>query len=132
MKAKSETAIMRDCMVMLLEESKSLSGHLRVVNFETVDQSRVLSFSKKAKGIHMELIEAFNPSEGRSRILQRFFVQWNNMLFGVFHVEQALLSFGMLTESQFDILRDALEEIISNLEKNPVMTRLRVAMDEKN
>jgi hypothetical protein len=74
-------------------------------------------FAKMVRGLHTRLNEGYDPDEGRSRIIEKFFNQWNNMVFGVFYAEELQRKNGKLTDRQFTILKSSIDEIHSYAER---------------
>jgi hypothetical protein len=128
---KSQTDLMQELVTALLVETKKLGMAAAGKSAETVNLKSILESTGKIREIHNSMAAAFNPSDGRSRILERFFVQWNNMLFGIFYVAGELSGKGFITRRQFEILSAAAEEIIKNMEKNPQAPRMAPQSGEK-
>ncbi|MDH5510743.1 MAG: hypothetical protein OEZ32_10370 [Nitrospinota bacterium] len=123
MTVKRETDLMQECMTALLWEAEKLKSLYTGKSVEELDQQSVLEFTGRMREIHVRLSVAFNPSEGRSRILERFFVQWNNMLFGVFYIASEYQAKGSISHRQLDILSAAVDEIVVTLGKNPMVAK---------
>ena len=114
---------MQDCMTSLLWEAKKLEEDYFVMPAKGSEQIALLKFAESAREIHSRLSDAFNLSDGRSKILERFFIQLNNMLYPVYYLAAQYNTNHFLTQRQKDILSGALGEIITTLEKNPMMAR---------
>ncbi|MDH5636857.1 MAG: hypothetical protein OEZ04_00030 [Nitrospinota bacterium] len=123
MTVKRDTDLMQECMTALLWEAEKLKTLYTGKSVEELDQKSVLEFTARMREIHSRLSLAFNPSEGRSKILERFFVQWNNMLFGVFYIASACQTTGSITSRQLEILSGAVDEIVLTLGKNPLVAK---------
>jgi len=129
--AKSETDLMQECMSAMLNETRKLDDVVSGKSAELIDKKVILEYSEKAQEIHAKIAKSFNPNEGRSKILERFFTQWNNMLFGLFYVAGELETKGFVTAKQFEIFTASLDEIVKTLEKNPILARRQASAREQ-
>ncbi|MBI5815376.1 MAG: hypothetical protein HZB29_07165 [Nitrospinae bacterium] len=84
---------------------------------EPAGVARIIIYATRVRDIHHRLLDGYNAAEGRSRIIERFFNQWNNMVFGVLYTADVLEKKKALTGRQFEIFRAALDEIIRYTKK---------------
>ena len=118
---KSQTDVVRLLTLALLEEARKLETAITGKTAETVDLKGLLESTEKIRDIHASMKTAFNPTEGRSKIFERLFLQWNNMLFGIFYVAGELTAKGFVTRRQFEVLTAAVDEIVKNMGKAPAV-----------
>ncbi|MDH5477158.1 MAG: hypothetical protein OEY50_02385 [Nitrospinota bacterium] len=123
MTVKSETDLMQECMTALLWEAGKIKTLFSSDDGEAIDRKILLEFAERMREIHIRLISSYNPTENRSKILERFFLKWNNMLFGIFYIADQYQSKGFISSRQIKILTAAVEEIVSTLEKNPLVAK---------
>ena len=116
---KSQTDVVRLLTLALLEEARKLETAITGKSAETVDLKGLLESTERIREIHGNLKAAFAPSEGRSKIIERLLLQWNNMLFGIFYVAGELTAKGFVTRRQFEILTAAVDEIVKTMGKAP-------------
>ncbi|MBF0170383.1 MAG: hypothetical protein HQK87_04735 [Nitrospinae bacterium] len=59
----------------------------------------------------LRLNEDYAPDEGRSRLIEKFFAHWNNLVFGVMYTEETQRKNGTLSARQRRILSITISEI---------------------
>lgn len=107
---KSPGAI-QDFLKELLDISREMERVFFAQTFENIDIRKLVEFSAAVRAVHTRLMKDHSQSDGRSRIIERFFNQWNNMVFGIFYVGDLAEKNKSLTERQFRILAITLQEI---------------------
>ncbi len=77
----------------------------------TCDPKRLSEYASKVRDLCARLNVDYAPDEGRSRLIEKFFAHWNNLVFGVMYAEESLRNNGNLTERQRKILSITMAEI---------------------
>ncbi|MBI4666194.1 MAG: hypothetical protein HY751_07290 [Nitrospinae bacterium] len=104
-------------MKELTAVTKDVQSAMGSSSYKDADMSRIQDYAKALLDIHKRLMVGYDTVDGRSRIIERFFNQWNNMVFGVFYVAELVEKNKAISEKQFTIFRAALDEIIRYTQK---------------
>ncbi|MGK7345944.1 MAG: hypothetical protein ACNS63_09075 [Candidatus Nitrospinota bacterium M3_3B_026] len=68
----------------------------------SADLDKILEYAGAVEDIHRRLQESYDFTNGGSRILEQFFNEWNNMVFGVFYTADLVEMNRTLTAGQYD------------------------------
>lgn len=69
----------------------------------SADLDKILEYAGAVEDIHRRLQESYDFTNGGSRILEQFFNEWNNMVFGVFYTADLVEMNRTLTAGQYEI-----------------------------
>jgi hypothetical protein len=106
------TKAIQEFLMELSAATRDLGKHGKVKPKSDADMKKVVGYATAVRGIHNRIMAGYDPAEGSSRIIERFFSQWNNMVFGVFYVADIAGKNKALTDRQFEIFRASVDEII--------------------
>lgn len=111
MKAKTEPMVLRGYVSELLEVTKVTARKVADKNHETVDCADIIQYAISANEIHETLLKSYDLAEGRPKAIDRFISQWNNLVFGIFYSSDIAIKKKTLSERQYDIFTNTIEEI---------------------
>ena len=112
MDGSSGTGAIQEFLMELSAATRDLGPHGKARPQSEADMKKIAEYAAAVRGIHNRIMAGYDPAEGSSRIIERFFSQWNNMIFGVFYVAEIAVKNKALTDRQFAIFRASVEEII--------------------
>jgi len=92
--------------------TRGLGSSGKTAPHNEVEIRKITDYATAVRGIHNRIMAGYDPAEGSSRIIERFFSQWNNMVFGVFYAAEIAEKNKTLTSRQFKIFQDSVEEIM--------------------
>ena len=95
----------------LATATRGLSLPGRAMSYNEAEMRKITDYATIVRGIHKRIMAGYDPAEGSSRIIERFFSQWNNMVFGVFYVAELVEKNKTLTSRHLKIFQDSVEEI---------------------
>lgn len=78
---------------------------------EKCDPKALADYAAQVRDLSNQLNDDYGPEEGRSRIIDKFFAQWNNLVFGVIYAEENQRKNGGVSERQRKILDVTMQEI---------------------
>lgn len=112
MTTTDRTNDLHDYVSELLDATRKIIKIVADKDHETVDTNAIIDYYKSVNAIHSALSKSYDPSEGRSKVIERLLNQWNNILLGVFYTAGVAEKNKRLTKKQFDIFVDTLAEAI--------------------
>lgn len=107
-----KTGAIQEFLMELSTATRELGYHGKTKPLNEADLKKIVDYAANVRDIHNRIMAGYDPAEGSSRIIERFFSQWNNMVFGVLYAAEIAEKNKALTDRQFDIFRAAVEEII--------------------
>ncbi len=102
----------------LLAATQKINATVTGDSHENFDYETALSYADVVRQIHKRINKDYDPSDGRSKIIERFINSWNNLVMGVFYVEGIIHENQKLNEKQYAIFQATLEEIIQYVRKH--------------
>ena len=112
MDSTSGTGAIQEFLMELSAATRGLGPSGKTMPHNEDEIRKITNFAATVRGIHNRIMAGYDPAEGSSRIIERFFSQWNNMVFGVFYAAEIAEKNKTLTSRQFKIFHDSVEEII--------------------
>lgn len=112
MDGSSGTGAIQEFLTELSAATRDLGSCGKAMPHGEDDMRKIVEYSAAVRGIHNRIMAGYDPAEGSSRIIERFFSQWNNMVFGVFYAADIAEKNKVLTTRQFEIFRASVEEIV--------------------
>lgn len=112
MDGSSGTGAIQGFLVELSAATRDLGSCGKTMPRGEEDIKKIVKYAAIVRGIHDRIIAGYDPAEGSSRIIERFFSQWNNMVFGVLYAANIAEKGKALTARQFEIFRASVEEIV--------------------
>jgi len=116
-RAKGGSGAFHDYLQELLAATHKINTETTSGSHENFDYEAVLRYADVVRRMHERINKDYDPSDGRSKIIERFIDSWNNLVMGVFYVEEIIHEDRKLSEKQYAIFRATLEEIIQYVRK---------------
>lgn len=117
MEITSSPGAIQDYLEELAAATRKMERSAANKSLDSVDLGRVLEYASVVRSIHRRLEEGYDPSQGRSRIIDQFFNSWNNLVFGVFYTANLVEINNSLTGKQYEIFLLTLKNIREYLDK---------------
>ena len=111
MAVKENSIAIQDYLEELSSATKKAERFFINKSAGSVDLNRILEFAGKIRQINDRLRKAHDPMDSGSRIIEQFFDQWNNIIFGVFYTADLVEMNKTLTAKQYDIFMATLKHI---------------------
>lgn len=112
MDSQGGTGAIQEFLMELSAATRNLGLSVKAIPQNEAEARKITEYAAAVRGIHNRIMAKYDPAEGSSRIIERFFSQWNNMVFGVFYAAEIVGKSKNLTVRQFKIFQDSVEEII--------------------
>lgn len=112
MDSSSGTGAIQEFIVELSAATLGLGSFCNTMPQSGTEMRTITDYAATVRAIHNRIMAGYDPAEGSSRIIERFFSQWNNMVFGVFYVAEIVDKNKPLTSRQFKIFQDSVAEIM--------------------
>lgn len=112
MDSSSGTGAIQEFLMELAAATRGLGSFCKTMPHNEAEMRKITDYAAAVRGIHNRIMAGYDPAEGSSRIIERFFSQWNNMVFGVFYVAEIVEKNKTLTSRQFKIFQGSVEEIM--------------------
>ncbi len=110
--------VIYDFLKQLADTTEEVFAKVGDSDLNSIDHTIVLSYIESVRKIHFRLMKSHSHEEGRSRLIEKFFNHWNNIVFGVYYIDDILKKNQTLTERQHTILLTTLMEIKSYTDKH--------------
>jgi hypothetical protein len=112
MDGTSGTGAIQEFLMELSMATRGLGSTGKTMPHNESEIRKITDYAAAVRGIHKRIMAGHDPAEGSSRIIERFFSQWNNMVFGVFYSAEIAEKNKTLTSRQFKIFQDSVAEIV--------------------
>ncbi|VAX15087.1 hypothetical protein MNBD_NITROSPINAE01-1467 [hydrothermal vent metagenome] len=116
METRPKNVTIQDFLKELALPASELGAYLNANTHNSVDIKKITEFAEKVKNVHERLKEMFaGGGDARSKIIERFFINWNNTVLGVLYVSDRICESKSVSEKHYKILKASVNNIQGSL-----------------